>query len=129
MYGDTAYVETLAQARERAMQDYAKAQDAGSPDQWEARMRMWAAEDALRNASIIRDITAGTGRDNEADQPWSEKANAWVIGEKAMQAAEQEAAGFQEIVDNAQSAGWGDVVDLEEVEPGVYAVDGDDYSI
>ena len=128
MYGDTAYVDTLAQARERARQDYAKAQDAGSPDQWEARMRMWAAEDALRNASIIRDATSGQGRDLEADQPWSEKANAWVIGEKAMQAAEQEATGFEELTDEAQSAGWEDVVDLEEVEPGVYAVE-DDYSL
>jgi hypothetical protein len=126
MYGDTAYVDTLAQAVSRARADYEKAVAAGGTDQWDARMRMWAAEDAHRNADIIRDLTAGAGRDNEADLPWSEKANAFIIGEKAMQAAEQETAGFHELIDDAQSAGWEDVVEMEEVEPGVYAVDQDE---
>ena len=123
MYGDKTMVETLTAARDRARADYEQAVAAGGTDQWEARMRMWAAEDAHRSAATISEITGGTGRDIEADQPWSEKANAWVIGEKAMQAAEQETTGFQELIGDAQSAGWEDVVDLEEVEPGVYAVD------
>jgi hypothetical protein len=123
MYGDTTMVETLAAARDRARADYEEAVAAGGTDQWEARMRMWAAEDAHRSAAMISDITGGTGRDNEADLPWSEKANAFIIGEKGMQAADTEAAHFHELAGDAQSAGWGDVVDLEEVEPGVYAVD------
>jgi hypothetical protein len=127
MYGDTTMVETLTAARDRARADYEQIKANGNPTQEiGSRMRMWEAEDAHMRAEMISDITGGLGRDNDGDLPWSAKATAWVIGEKAMQAADQEAAGFQELISDAQSAGWEDVVDLEEVEPGVYAVDQDE---